>query len=280
MKKDYASAGKAGMCGSRIGRARRRLQRRHAMGASPSGTSTIVPSSETQRPKRRQRCSSPDKRKHRGACIVVTNSQNFNGTAIAKGDYIWFSSVTSFPGNNSPVKVLMRDSKIEFSDGVKTSGSTAAKMRIALGERHLKFKFIAPLRRQVRERQRSQGNVRSESPAEHRGQRLPGRHRLQGADRSAGRHPERHLVWEVLQQDWRAVDALAVGRGGLHCASAATIAGWKSSRSTTTTIRPTTPTTRERPRRFKSFVIGGATGGGGANYTGGLGPTINVTPCR
>jgi len=34
------------------------------------------------------------------------------------------------------------------------------------------------------------------------------------------------------------------------------------------------------PENYKTFVIGGATGGGGANYTGGLGPTAGVGPCR
>ena len=35
-----------------------------------------------------------------------------------------------------------------------------------------------------------------------------------------------------------------------------------------------------RPENFKPFVIGGATGGGGNNYTGGLSGTDNVGPCR
>ena len=34
------------------------------------------------------------------------------------------------------------------------------------------------------------------------------------------------------------------------------------------------------PENFKHFVIGGATGGGGANYTGGLGPIKGVGSCR
>ena len=34
------------------------------------------------------------------------------------------------------------------------------------------------------------------------------------------------------------------------------------------------------PENFKSFVIGGATGGGGANYTRGLCGTAKVGPCR
>src|SRR5262249_36123028 len=32
------------------------------------------------------------------------------------------------------------------------------------------------------------------------------------------------------------------------------------------------------PENFKSYVIGGATGGGGSNYTGGLSGTVSVTP--
>jgi hypothetical protein len=34
------------------------------------------------------------------------------------------------------------------------------------------------------------------------------------------------------------------------------------------------------PENFKTFVIPGATGGGGNNYTGGLGGTDNVGPCQ
>ena len=34
------------------------------------------------------------------------------------------------------------------------------------------------------------------------------------------------------------------------------------------------------PENFKPFVIGGATGGGGTNYTGGLSGTASVGPCR
>jgi hypothetical protein len=33
------------------------------------------------------------------------------------------------------------------------------------------------------------------------------------------------------------------------------------------------------PENFKHYVIGGATGGGGANYTGGLSGTAKVGPC-
>ena len=34
------------------------------------------------------------------------------------------------------------------------------------------------------------------------------------------------------------------------------------------------------PENFKPYVIGGATGGGGSNYTGGLSGTAAVGPCQ
>ncbi len=34
------------------------------------------------------------------------------------------------------------------------------------------------------------------------------------------------------------------------------------------------------PENFKTFVTGGATGGGGSNYTGSLSGTVSVGPCR
>jgi len=33
------------------------------------------------------------------------------------------------------------------------------------------------------------------------------------------------------------------------------------------------------PENYKQYVTGGATGGGGSNYTCSYGPTVNVTPC-
>jgi hypothetical protein len=137
MKNYYAHAGKAGMGALALALLVTGCNGGTPMGSSPSG-GTVLPS---QGANGVNALVSPDRKHHRGYCAAVTNSQNFNGNAIAKGDYIWFSSVTSFPGNNSAVKVQMRDSVIAFSDGSKTYKIKGPKMRIALGGSDLKFKF-------------------------------------------------------------------------------------------------------------------------------------------
>src|SRR6202035_1265561 len=109
MKQDYASSGKMGLSALALAALVAGCNG-GTMGAAPAG-SNMMPSSAQGL--NGNAMVSPDKRKP-VACLATTNSQNFNGNAIAKGDYIWFSSVTSFPGNKSPVKVLMRDSKIEL----------------------------------------------------------------------------------------------------------------------------------------------------------------------
>lgn len=275
MKYDYASSGKAGPAALALAALVAGCNGGTPMSASPAGSS-ILPSSAQGLG---DDALSPDRKKHRGACLAVTNSQNFNGTAIAKGDYIWFSSVTSFPGNKNAVKVMMRDSKIELSDGIKTLKIVGPKMRLALGSANLKFKFDRRGGGKFGKFKNGKGTFRLEAPLNTSGNDL-----LNGI---AYKVPV-DLPGGIQNVTWSAKFYSKSGVQSMHWQWGAAVYTRFSNNYRKLQVKPLDdnhypPNNSDHagtPEAFKSFVIGGATGGGGSNYTGGLGPTVNVVPCR
>ena len=274
MKHDFASSGKMGLAALALAALVAGCNG-GTMGAAPAG-SNMMPSTVQGLGNAMM---SPDRKKHRGACIATTNSQNFNGTAIAKGDYIWFSSVTSFPGNNSRVKVLMRDSKIEFSDGAKTYKIDGPKMRITVGESNLKFKFDRRGAGKFGKHADRKGTFRLKAPLNTAGNDL-----LNGV---AYKVPV-DLPGGIQNVTWSAKFYSKNGVKAMHWQWGAAVYTRFSNNYRKLQVKPLDdnhypPNNSDHagtPEAFKNFVIGGATGGGGSNYTGGLGPTVNVTPCR
>src|ERR1700683_653344 len=54
---------------------------------------------------------------NRDTCAAISSSQDFNGTSIAKGSWILFSSELSVRGTKAPIVLEMRQSLITFSVG-------------------------------------------------------------------------------------------------------------------------------------------------------------------
>ena len=282
MKQDYAFAGKAGIGALALALLVAGCNGGTPMGASPTGSS-VLPSGISGMQNANDDNSdfaSPDKRhRHHRACAAVTNSQNFNGTAIAKGSWIWFSSVTSFPGNNSPVKVEMRGSKIEFSDGRKTYRIKGPRMRIALGGSALKFKFTRSFGGKFGKLFGRRGTFSLKAPLN-----TAGNDYLDGI---AYRVPA-DLPGGIQNVTWSGKFYSKSGVQSMHWQWGAAVYTKFSRNYRRLGVKPLddnhyAPYNSDHagtPERFKNFVTGGATGGGGANYTGGLGPTVNVTPCR
>ncbi len=147
MKNDYASIGLAGSgalalallvagCGGNT----------TPVGSIPGGQSFSPAGVQTsQADEDSSDLASPDRRHHRhhhkGACAAVTNSQNFNGTAIAKGSYIWFSSVEQLGGGQQAAGIEMRDSEIRFTDGTKSYKIKGPSMRLHIGKADVKLRW-------------------------------------------------------------------------------------------------------------------------------------------
>lgn len=216
----------------------------------------------------------PDRRHHHhGFCAVVTNSQNFNGTAIARGSWIWFSSVTSFPGNNGDVRAEMRDSKITFSDGTKRIKIGGPSMRISLAGStvKLRFKSLGLFSRK--------GMWRLSAPVNTAGNDL--------LDTVAYR-ATRGLSGGIQNVTWSAKFYSKSAVKSMHWQWGAAVYTRFSKSYKRLGVKPLDdnhypPYNSDpagTPERYKQFVTGGATGGGGSNYTGGLSGTVNITPCK
>lgn len=208
---------------------------------------------------------------HHGACAPVTNTQNFNGTAINKGDYIWFSSVMSFPGNQGGLKVQMTDSTIRFSDGSRNFKIKGPAMTAVLGSSKVRLKFDNDKRKgsqwTLRAPVNTAGNDYLNGIAYRVTRALPGG--IQNVTWS-GKFFSKSGVQQMHWQWGAAVYTRFSGkyqRLGVKALDDNHYPPYNSDHAGT-------------PERYKGFVTGGATGGGGGNYTGGLGPTINVTPCK
>lgn len=219
---------------------------------------------------------SPDhQRKHRPPCTATTNAANFNGTAIAKGDWLWFSSVTMLPGNNSAAKIDMRDSKITFTAGSTnyTIKSPAMRLRLAGSNVALVYK------KRGHHHNGGQGHYQLKAPVN-----------------TAGNDLLNAVAWQVpadlpggIQNvTWSAKFFTKSNVQNMHWQWAAAVYTQFSDKFKDIQIKPVDdnnypPYNSDHagtPEAFKQYVIGGATGGGGANYTGGYSGTVSITPCQ
>ncbi len=280
MKNDYASIGLAGSgalalallvagCGGNPG-----------AGSIPAGQSLTPSGVQTsQANEDSSDLASPDRRHHRhrhhGACSAVTNSQNFNGTAIAKGSYIWFSSVEQLGGGQQAAKIEMRDSVISFSDGTKTYKIKGPNMRLRIGAANVKLRWD----RHLKLFKHGEGRFLMEAPSSTAGNDL-----LNGL---AYKVPA-ELAGGVQNVTWSAKFYSKNSGVQFHWQWGAAVYTKFSRNYNKLAIKPLddnhyAPYNSDHagtPESFTGYVTGGATGGGGSNYTGGLGPSINVTPCK
>lgn len=213
----------------------------------------------------------------------VTNSiaANFNGTAIPAGDDVWFSAVTKVSGlGSSPVNIFISNSTITLTangtpitvpvpntiltfDPNATTATTT--FNVGLNQWHT----VVPSSGLA-------GNVFLD------GVPLPLPNGLPGGIKN--------VLWSAsfatdtpgisLQWKWAAAaySSLALncspdppGASDLNCLGAKPVDDNKASQYQNSDQAGT-------PENSKTNVVGGATGGGGSNFTGGLSGTLSVTP--
>jgi hypothetical protein len=211
---------------------------------------------------------------HPAACAPVTNSQNFNGTAIPKGSYIWFSSVEQLGGGQSKALIAMRASTITFTAGSKTYTINSPSMRLHIGPADLKLRW------QRLNKRKKQGRFLMRAPSSTAGNDylngisylvpvdLPGG--IQNVTWSAEFYSKKTKSSAQFNWQWGAAVYTTFDANyqalGIKPLDDNHYVPYNSDHAGT-------------PENFKNYVTGGATGGGGANYTGGLGPSIKVTTC-
>lgn len=231
-------------------------------GCGGSSTGALVPAQTPVTARASARAASPG-----AGCPVVSSSQNFNNVAIPPGSWIWFTSVISMPRGSGALDLRMTNSRIFFGNGstyylVKASPmllSLDASARLVLEDpRNGPWRLIAP--------ERTSGNDLLAGLAFYVRNGLPG-----GA---------KNVTWSAQ----------------FYSKSARPIRWqWSAAAYSTFTKRyerlevkplddrhypPYNSDRAGTPERYKEYVIGGATGTGGSNYTGGLSARVTVTPCK
>jgi len=202
------------------------------------------------------------------AQVPSSISSNFNGTAITAGDYIWFSSVLSYSGpTTSPVTISVRNATIQFAanstpytlsvpDADVTFSPTAVTAMTTFNTVANRWETTTPFS-------------------------LPGNEFLSAlayqvpVDFPGGTNP---VVWSGQFSS----------SGGAFCINwkwAAAVYATFSSDNNALGVKPVDSNSASvylnsdhagTPESFKAFVIGGARGGGGSNYTGSLSGTVAV----
>src|SRR5579859_285884 len=194
-----------------------------------------------------------------------TISSNFNGTSIAAGNYIWFNSVlkpsgvpstgatitvsgamVQFTANNVAYNLAVPDSVITFS----SSATTASTVFDAV---HNQWQTTVPAS--------YSGNVFLAGLSDNLSSSLPG-----------GINPV----------NWTATFYTDTTGVSLQWQWAAAVYTSFSSNYSALGVKPADAITNSdhagTPENYKSYVIGGARGGGGSNWTGSYSGTASVTP--
>ncbi len=212
-----------------------------------------------------QSISKPGLPLHRGACAPISSSANFNGTAISPGSWIWFSSVVSMPGNKGTLQVQMIKSQITFSDGSQNYEIDGPAMSFALTDgdgAHLTFKSS---RFRLKAPIGTAGNDFLNGIAYQTTSGLPGG--IQNVTWSAEFYgtTKQQINWQ-----WGAA---------VYTNFASNYAQLDVKALDDNHYPPYNSDDAGTPEAYKQYVSGGATGGGGGNYTGGLSGTTKITPC-
>jgi RHS repeat-associated protein len=202
---------------------------------------------------------------------VVTNASNFNGTAIAAGRFLWFSSVMKVTGVGSqPVHLYFNRSQLQFTAGSTTFTLPVPSSKVTIDP-------AATLAT-------TQFNAATQTweillPATFSGNALLGGFGWQvPTNLPGGINP---VTWSAsfesdanvsVNWQWAAAvyTSFTADYNALH-------------------VKPVDDNTHSNfpnsdpagtPEAFKSFVIGGARGGGGSNFTGSLSGTVAVSPVQ
>lgn len=212
------------------------------------------------------------------ACAVESTTYNFNGTKIAGGDWVWFTS--TFTPNNYVGKFLMADNHITFTEGTVAEDLTPPDARISLhADTNLHFNFTGVHQPHgtwwLMIEQGLNGNTIMNAFA---WQVPPG-----------GTEGGEHVTWSMqiwsgdpsnhVQWQWAA--AAYSQLPGLTTPYDYNVLNVKPSDATLSAFPEwDNNDPAGTPEAAKAYVIGGAGGGGGNNYTGGHSGTLQVTPCQ
>jgi len=199
-------------------------------------------------------------------CPMVSSSQNFNATAIPPGSWLWFSSVISVPGASGALQLRVADSRIFFGDGntyylikgtpmaLSLAGSSQPDLR---DPRSGIWHLVAP--------ERTTGNDLLDGVAFYLPNGLPGG--IKNVSWSAKFYSK---SGHAIHWQWSAAVYTSFTktyeRLGLKPLDDRHYPPFNGDRAGT-------------PERYKQYVISGATGSGGTNYTGTLGGRVTVKPC-
>ncbi|MBV8488961.1 MAG: hypothetical protein JO199_00425 [Candidatus Eremiobacteraeota bacterium] len=204
------------------------------------------------------------------SCGTVANASNFNGTAVPSGDTIWFNSVMKVSGaGSSPVTIAMTNSSIAIvQKGVTTTLKTPnAYVTIDPGATSPSLSYSSSQKAWIeRVPASTSGNVFLNGAAMALSTTLPG-----------GANP---VTWTAtfsstspgvsLQWQWAAAAYTTFSSNnnalGVKPLDDNHYAPYNSDHAGT-------------PENYRSYVTGGARGGGGANYTGSYSGTVAVAAC-
>lgn len=200
-------------------------------------------------------------------CTPFSNTSNFNGTPIPPGSWIWFSSVMSVPGYNGNLNLYMGDSHISFKAGGTSYVISGPYMKLSLQRgQALGFGENDNTTWYLNAPQRTEGKNFLNGIGYYTSTGLPG-----GINRvtwSAKFYsPQPHWIhWQWAAAVYTTFSNL-YGSLGVKPLNDIHYPPYNSDHAGT-------------PENYKQYLSGGATGGGGSNWTGSLSGTVNVTPCK
>jgi YVTN family beta-propeller protein len=197
---------------------------------------------------------------------------NFNGTAIPSGDSLWFSSVVKVFGlGSAPVTISVRQSSISFTvNGTKTTVPVPdADLTFDPGATTATTTFNTSLHRWQTTVPSSglAGNVFLDGASFALPNGLPGG--VQNVTWTGSFSTNTSGI--TLNWQWAAAAYTSLCGPDLNCLGVKPVDDNKASQFKNSDHAGT-------PENFKSNVVGGATGGGGSNFTGGYSGTKSVRP--
>ena len=197
-------------------------------------------------------------------------SGNFNGTAIAGGNYIWFTSVLKPSGlGSTPVTIYVRKSTISFT-------ANGANYTISVPDANIVFNPNATTATTTFNSTTNQWDTTVPSSG------LAGNTLLDAVEYLV---PAGGLPGGIKNVTWQINFSTDTSGISLNWQWAAGVYPTFSTAYNSLGVKPVDDTKASQyqnsdhagtPENYKSYVVGGATGGGASNYTGSLSATVGL----
>jgi YVTN family beta-propeller protein len=213
--------------------------------------------------------------------VTSSIAANFNGTAVPSGDALWFSAVTKVSGlGSSPVNIFISNSTITFSANGATTTVPVPNVILTFDPNATTatttFNVALNQWRTTVPSSGLAGNVFLD------GQQLPLPSGLPGGIQNvtwsasfSTDTPGVSLHWQWAAAAYTSLDLNCSSdppsSANLNCLGVKPVDDNRASQYQNSDHAGT-------PENSKTYVVGGATGGGGSNFTGGLSGTKSVTP--